>query len=320
MIELESLVTNEDLGKNKVKLDILKGYEFPPDDNPLVGRMQFQFIDKDFNSKLRLDALTTDSRSITDSQIREIVESNIDGIIHDMANTEEYRKVFLDRRVVAHMTNVLQARESIELDSYCDLNRLLFSVLSWVPDMTRADYVALGMALNKVAISNILKLNQRGYRVQTPISKEMALYITISRFSTNDHLDVTPMSRVVHLISSTPGTSAMFNNRSLADLYNMLFSNIEGIVIGGLLRLVDPTYFTQEAVFMDLLQGDAVLDLLETQTMDTIIRVLHGYGQYIEYRMVEPERVKYSLSNINTERYPMIWQAVNILASYGEIL
>lgn len=321
MIKFNTYVTREDQGKTTYVPRILEGYKFPPKDVHVVDSTM-PTVERDFNTKFRMDAIMANFAAISDEQVKEMVSNDLIGVINIMANDEKYHQIFLEPRVVVSLTEALKEGKELDYDAFCNLNRIIFSVLPAVPDNMKANYIALAAELDEKVIEKILSLNQRGYKTQMPITKDAALVISINRFSVKEFREIYHMARTAYAISHLVNASKMFNSELLKDLYTTIFTDIESIFIGGMLKLCGgPSDIdTNESKFMDYTQADTVMDILETQSFDDIIRVLQEYFQFIQYRAVPPERIKYSMNKIDQQRYPLIQKVIYYMMSRGAVI
>lgn len=194
--------------------------------------------------------------------------------------------------------------------TYC--NSMIYKELSETdnPSIKRIYYI-LGFIINQNVVNRLMQIG---------LDKALSIYLSVVSESSFDIKD--NISRLnFTILCSHPN---IMTTQKITDIYCSIFDTVSEVRDLFLITLrdiniltSDSNWVTQEVLEIYNNMNYAILSLLESLNIDTLVSILREYANMNLIEDITEEDIRFSFKNIDTNQFPNIIRARDLLASDG---
>lgn len=246
--------------------------------------------------------------SLSDSELSDLIKKTYN-ILLDEIDKKQYNglSLFTNVRFLSTFLQVVRAIRLTETQRKT-VNKLCYDYLTWTHEKDEnVKNLLFNMAkvVNQDVLPGLLGLG---------LNEELASFLALSRFSSSK--EMINVKRVNFIIRTQP--SQLMTEQMIVNIYSKLFKHVSPLFTG---TIIDVETFTEEQEDASLVYStisNAVLDILNTLTLEDIRKVLLSYNLTREY-YYQGKPVRFTMNALSDD-YARINVVLAALKEEGVIL
>lgn len=249
--------------------------------------------------------------SMTDIDLYKIISANYQTFLSENIYNPNLKFLRKNTRFINILSQVLMERDLTKNQRiYC--NSMIYTELSEIDGVSiKKVYYILGLIVNQDVINKLLKIG---------LDKALSIYLSVVSESSFDIKD--NISRLNFTILCSQ--SNIMTTQKITDIYCSIFDTISEVRDLFLITLrdinvlsSDNSWVTQDVLNIYNNMNYAILSLLESLNLDTLVSILREYANMNLIEDITEEDIRFSFKSIDPNQFPNIVNARDQLANDG---